>query len=469
MQTRWVHALVVVGVFSLAAGAQAATTNFSSFTALPSSVAAGSLPEAAPFQFGNPAWTQTSIADRATQLAAGQPNPGTWDMIDANRGGADAGRYLFTVFETYNAGVQRTDRWTGSTVTLWTPSVPSGAYGFDGVRWTRFGTLITAEEDWGPQPQPYGRLFELTNPTTAAAGSGNLVHRNAVARVAHEGLAFDKDNNLYYVDELNGGSIYRYSSATPGIGSTYFSGGTNSVLRVGDGNTDGATGSAGWVSFTDAAGIGLPGAVSITDPNGITSVDGRASTDLPAFKGTNYERPEDLEIQTLANGAQTLYIATTGSHQVYSLNLSTLQMQVFASRMTPDAATGLPVGSAFSNPDNLAIDADGNIYIVEDQPGGSTHIWFATDADRDGVAESIGRWATMSTVGAEPSGLYFDVFDPNIAFVNIQHPQSGVDRMIQISAVPESETYAMMLVGIGLVALRLRRKMRRSARGLLLR
>jgi hypothetical protein len=68
----------------------------------------------------------------------------------------------------------------------------------------------------------------------------------------------------------------------------------------------------------------------------------------------------------------------------------------------------------------------------------------------------------MSTVGAEPTGLYFDNFNPNVAFVNIQHPASGVDRMIQITAVPEPETYAMMLVGISLVGWQLRRKSRRS-------
>jgi secreted PhoX family phosphatase len=460
-------ALLAAALLAASASARAAATNFSSFTPLTSSVAAGSLPETAPFLFGNPAWTQLSIADRATQLALGQTNSGTWDMIDTNRTGPDAGRYLFTVFETNPTGIQRTDRWTGSTVTLW-PQGSAGAAWFDGVRWTPFGTFITAEEDWGPQPHRYGRLFELTNPTTAGAGGGQVSHRNAVARVSHEGLAFDQYSNLYYVDELNGGSLYRYSSATPSVGSTYFAGGTNSVLRVGDGSAANATGSATWVSFTNLAGNGLPGSIVVTDPNGITSVDGRATTDLAAFKGTDYNRPEDLEIQTLANGTQILYMTTTDTHEVYSLNLTTQQMQVFVSRATLDAATGLPVGTALSNPDNLAIDAAGNIYIIEDQPGGSADIWFATDADRDGVAESIGRWATMSTLGAEPSGLYFDVFDPNVAFINVQHPASGVDRMIQITAVPEAETYAMMLVGIGLIGWQLRRKLRRSAQRRLL-
>lgn len=82
----------------------------------------------------------------------------------------------------------------------------------------------------------------------------------------------------------------------------------------------------------------------------------------------------------------------------------------------------------------VEIDTDGTIYIVEDQPGGEADIWFATDANRDGVAESIGRWTTMSTVGAEPTGLYFGKFNPNVAYVNVMRPDSGNDTMVQIAA-----------------------------------
>jgi secreted PhoX family phosphatase len=95
-----------------------------------------------------------------------------------------------------------------------------------------------------------------------------------------------------------------------------------------------------------------------------------------------------------------------------------------------DMATGAPAGSAFTNPDNLAIDSDGNMYIVEDQPGGVEDVWFAKDQDNDGVAESIGKWASLSTKGAESTGLYFDPFRPNIAYINVQHPDSDVDRTI---------------------------------------
>ena len=73
------------------------------------------------------------------------------------------------------------------------------------------------------------------------------------------------------------------------------------------------------------------------------------------------------------------------------------------------------------------------------------------------MAESVGRWASMSTLGAEPTGLYFDKFNPNVAYVNVQHPTSLDDRTIMI-AVPEPETYAMLLAGLGLIGVSIRRR-----------
>ena len=35
-----------------------------------------------------------------------------------------------------------------------------------------------------------------------------------------------------------------------------------------------------------------------------------------------------------------------------------------------------------------------------------------------------------------------------MAFVNVQHPSSGNDALVRISAVPEPQTYAMMLAGL---------------------
>jgi secreted PhoX family phosphatase len=55
------------------------------------------------------------------------------------------------------------------------------------------------------------------------------------------------------------------------------------------------------------------------------------------------------------------------------------------------------------------------------------------------VGEGLARWASNGTIGSEFTGLYFDFRNPNRAYVNIQHPASGVARLIEISAAPHLE------------------------------
>ncbi|WP_394809172.1 alkaline phosphatase PhoX [Nitrosomonas sp.] len=453
-------AFLVSGALITMAGtmqATAASTGFDNFTALSSSVAAGSLPESSPFQLANPSWTQVSIANRTNQLNQGQDNSGNWDMITANETGIDAGRYLFMPFETDTAGVQRIDLlnpdYNTRTVTLVAPGTQDFVSG-DASLWTPWGSYLTAEESWGTG-STNGRLFELTNPITATGtGDSNFVQRAIIPHVSHEGLAFDNHNNFYFIDEVNGGSIYKYVSANPNAtnGDDYFAAGQTFVMQVSGGGNANATGAITWAPITDANGGVLAG-ISVLNSDG--SIDGRLSADNAL--GTDYQRPEDLQIKTLANGDQILYVATTTTDEVYSFNLGSNTASLFANTSTLDQATGLGVGDTFNNPDNLAIDAEGNIYIVEDQPGGQADIWFATDANNDGIAESIGRWASLSTLDAEPTGLYFDKFNPNVAYVNVQHPLSGDDRTIMLT-VPEPGTYAMLLAGLGLIGVSARRR-----------
>jgi secreted PhoX family phosphatase len=247
---------------------------------------------------------------------------------------------------------------------------------------------------------------------------------------------------MYFIDELNGGNIYRYSPAAKMAHvkngrADYFAAGQTSVLRVGDGNTPNATGPFTWIPFTTASGSALPGALTITDVRGVTSVDARNTTNLPAFKGTDYQRPEDMQIRKRGK-VEYLYVTTTTTNEVYVINLTGETISLFASRATIDLATGLPVGTALASPDNLALDHEGNIYIIEDRNGGSDDdIWFAKDLNGDGdlldAGEGIGRWASNGTVGSEFTGLYFDPRDKRRAWVNIQHPASGNDRTIEIT------------------------------------
>ncbi|MDH4075602.1 MAG: PhoX family protein, partial [Acidimicrobiia bacterium] len=418
--------------------------------------------EAFPITLGNPNMVQRSIVDRAGQLAAGAPNSGNFDMITLNEGGRDKGRYLFTVFETGQGGVQRTDLETGRAETVWMSPGPGRHVSFDASYWTPWGTFITAEESWCTNAAGcnsiYGRLFELRNPLTApgitgspspAANAGaDFVHRNVVPRTSHEGIQFDKAGSMYFIDELNGGSLYRYTPAAPMAKvmngkADYFAAGQTSVLRVGDGNTPNATGAYTWVPITDAVGAPLPGAISITDANGVTSVDARNTTDKPAFKGTDYQRPEDI-LLTKEKDSEVLYVNTTTTHETYRLDLKAQTISVYADRSTIDLATGAPVGGRLTNPDNLAVDKDGNIYIVEDRDGAvDDDIWLAQDINDDGdlldPGEGIGAWASNGTTGSEFTGLYFDPFDADRAWVNIQHPASGNDRTIELTVEGKRE------------------------------
>ena len=203
--------LVTVGGLLLAgtvAFADGDGPRFSDFTPLASS-AGPTMDESAPITFGNPDFLQWSIAEREFQLSAGKPNSGDWDMITLNETGGSKGRYLFTVFETDQSGVQRHDLKTGETDTIWQTPSPLGHVAFDACFWTPWGTLITAEEEWSspggedPYPLPYGRLFELKNPTKAPGivdpvtefsnEGADFVHQNVIPRTAHEGIQFDSD------------------------------------------------------------------------------------------------------------------------------------------------------------------------------------------------------------------------------------------------------------------------------------
>lgn len=457
MKISRVHCMIAAGAAICLSGAALGADNilFSDFTPLTSS-AGPTADESMPITFGNPAFQQRSIADRQTQLLAAAPNSGNWDMLTVNEQSPSRGRFLFTVFETSQSGVQRHDLLTGLTETIWYSPINGGHVAFDAMYWTPWGTLITAEESWetaaGGSTSPYGRLFELKNPMTApgivaplspASNDGAVfIHQNVVPRTSHEGIQFDKSGAMYFIDELNGGCVYKYvpaarfSKVKAGL-ADYFEAGQTFVLRVGDGSTPNATGSYTWVPITDEQGNALAGALTITDIRGVTSVDARNTTDLPAFKGTDYQRPEDLQIRYF-EGQSYLYMATTSTNQVYVLDLEADTIRVFADRNTIDLATGLPIGAALASPDNLALDHQGNIYVIEDRNGGSDDdIWFARDINKDGdltdPGEGLGRWASNGTPGSEFTGLYFDPKNPKRAWVNIQHPASGNDRTIEIT------------------------------------
>lgn len=423
---------IAVGIALATSQVLADATNFDKFEPMTGDTGAGTLSEAAPFLLSSPDFREINVVVRDPSQED-RFDSGNYDMNTVNENGPEEGRYLFSPFETGHCGIQRTDLSTNLTTTIWDDET---ARSCDASRWTPWGTYLTAEESWsdpGAAVSTHGRLFEVINPL-ADPEDIVVVHRSIIPRVSHEGLAFDKDNNLYFIDERNGSHIFKYTSSNPeaATGDEFFGAGQVFVLRVGDGTEKEATGQASWIPLTDLDGTPLEYVVLVHG----NEIDGRATPKLDEYLGTAFDRPEDLEIKTLKNGKQQLYVATTTNHNVFSIDLSNDVVKLFASRDTKDMATGSEAGDAFTNPDNLAIDADGNIYIVEDQPGGIEDTWFALDKDNDGVAEAIGKWASLSTEGAEATGLYFDPFQPHLAYINVQHPDSGVDRTIMFMAPP---------------------------------
>ncbi len=440
-----------------------AQTYFDEFTPLSTSQTSA-LPAAEPIKLSSPNFSQVTLANRANQnaLTPGQDS-GNWDMITANETGADAGRYLFMPFETGSGGVMRVDLQDSNYNTRTTTIVAPGTQGFvsgDASRWTPWGSYVTAEESWGTGSTK-GRLFEVTNPTTAGQFTGDFIQRSIIPRVSHEGLAFDQNKSMYFIDELNGGSIYKYVSANPNAtnGNDYFAAGQTFAAKVNGGNNANAVGAIAWEAITDVNGAALAGVSTVL---GDGSIDGRVTANT--VKATDYQRPEDLDIKVLANGQEVLFIATTTTNEVYSFNLDTGMASLFASTATIDLATGLAVGAgSFTSPDNLAIDAEGNVYIIEDRNGAvDDDIWFAKDINKDGdlldAGEGLARWASNGTPGSEFTGLYFDKFKPNVAYVNIQHPSTGDAPLVMLSAVPEPETYALALGGLGVMGLMARRR-----------
>lgn len=474
--------LIAAAVASFVAplSAQAADTLFDTFTPQLGDTTPVNPGSATPYRLPAANFSQQTIADRQTQntLVPGS-NSGSWDMIDTNHTGTDKGRYLFMPFETGQAGVQRIDLWDNNYNTRTTTIVANGTQGFvagDASRWTPWGGYLTAEESWGAGSTK-GRLFEVTNPTSAAANGGTFIQRAVVPRVSHEGIAFDSSNSMYFVDELNGGSVYKYVSANPNAtdGNSFFGAGQTFALKVGAGGQfEGTntlpstfTGASTWEAITDANGGALVGVSTVLTDN---TIDGRVTADNAAIKATGFNRPEDMEIQTLANGKTFLYFTTTdadndgdqnnGKGRVYALDLGTSELKLFADYNTTDIGTGLAAAGSFKSPDNLAFDSEGNMYIVEDQDGGVEDIWFTKDANGDGVAEYMAKWVSLTTQGAESTGLYFDINDPNKAYVNVQHPADGIDRTIMITANPVPVPGAVWLFGSALLGLigKVRRK-----------
>lgn len=355
------------------------------------------------------------------------------------------GRFIFMPHETqYGAGLTRYDRTTDKAVNLFKGDM-GGKNGdwthdfgaLDPATWTPVNTLLVGEE-WSGQ----GRLFEVANPMADVENGEAIIVKelNSVPNVSHEGLRFNHaGTELYFVDEDRSGSVYKFVPSVPGD----YSKGRSFVLRVDGFAGDPATvagaypdnkpaertGMATWVPMTDANGVAL----TTANPFDNETRGGRLAAD--ELNGTPFRRPEDIEVGYLKNGNEAVYFTATEELAVYSVEeLGHGKAMV---RLAADESTLKNLGHAattghINSPDNLAQDALGNIYMVEDWPNGDNvggDIWFLRDTNNDGVAESVDHFMSLQVKGAENTGMIFNPANPTQFIVNVQHPDSTSDEV----------------------------------------
>lgn len=358
------------------------------------------------------------------------------------------GRYIFLPHETkFGAGVTRYDTMTDRAVNLLKGDTNGGQgdwsndFGaFDPATWTPVDTLLVAEE-WSGE----GRMFELMNPMADVEAGETIELRelNSIPNVSHEGLRFNHTGTiLYFIDEDKSGSIYKFVPSVQGDyskGQSFvlvvdaFAGDPSVRWDVGVNIDEVRTGAAQWVALTDTDGAALTATNPFrNDPSRSNDPDltrgGRAAAD--EMGATPFGRPEDMETGYLANGHEVLYFNATSENVVYSieeLGHGQTMVRVAASTSTPTNLGFSPTTAQLKSPDNLAQDALGNLYIVEDKSDpivAGDNVWFLRDTDGDGVAESLDHFMSLQVKGAESTGMVFNPVHPTQFIINVQHPES---------------------------------------------
>jgi uncharacterized protein len=348
-----------------------------------------------------------------------------WDMNTLNETGAHAGQLLYRSHETPQAGqVTVTELATGVTRIL---AERADWNRLDGLVWTPWNTLLVAEEmrperlPSTPAPEfpaaQAGLVYEI-DPVTGAN-----VARPALGAKAHEGIRIDPQGNVYGISETGpttrvgtppraapGGYIFKFVPDQRGD----LTSGQLYALKIVTATGD-RTGEAEWIPLDRT----------------LVTIDADQAATLAG--ATGYGRPEDVEIATATGnnrgGGNVLYVAVTDESRVLRIDLREPggANEHDTALVTDYVRQGVNAPADFSNPDNLALDKNGNLFITEDTttpPGMDIWVAVPNEGQHETAAQTV-RFASLTDCGAEPSGLYFDTTGTTL-YVNVLH-RSGPD------------------------------------------
>lgn len=344
-------------------------------------------------------FTQELLADETVlDIYAGADD--LTDMNTVNETGPEAGRYLYRTHEVgSNGSLSVVDLKTGDAKVI---AQDAGWRRLDGLRWTPWGTVLFAEETAG------GRLFEAfldpKDPTVVT----HVEERRELGILRHEGIEALADGTAFVIDELNGGSIFKFEPAARGD----LSDGQLYALKL----TALTDAEQLWNSGTYQQKVGAFEWVALDMDQVVIDADAAAN----AVAATEFGRPEDVEV--IGN---VLYVANTTEDRVVAIDLAKEELTSFVEKgvNVPVENSGAGV-TGFNNPDNLAQGPDGRLWIVEDNY--LSDVWAAgLDTDQDGAADEVEQFASIVDTDAEISGIYFGK-DPKTLFLNIQHPEKDL-------------------------------------------
>ena len=220
-------------------------------------------------------FTQQLVVDE-TQLDIYAGADDLTDMNTVNETGPMAGRFLYRTHEVGSDGsLSVVDLKTGEAKVI---AQREDWRRLDGLRWTPWGTLLFAEETGG------GRLFEAfldpNDPTVVTS----VEERREVGILRHEGIEALGDGTVYVIDELNGGSIFKFVPTKRGD----LSDGQLYALKL----TDLTDAEQKWSSSTYQQKVGAFEWVALDMDKVVVDADA-AADDVAA---TEFGRPEDVEV-----------------------------------------------------------------------------------------------------------------------------------------------------------------------------